>query len=673
MQRKNIMLGTAGHVDHGKTAVVKMLTGCNTDTLAEEQKRGLTIDIGFARCQMSDENIVGVIDVPGHVDFIRNMVAGAQGIDVVIFVVAADDSVMPQTREHLDILTLMGARGGLVALTKIDLVQADMRELVVEDVRGLLAGTFLENALICPISNITGEGYDKFIESLNEVVAACPDRDTSGLFRMWVEDVHGIKGFGTVVTGIPVSGQVRVGQSVRVLPNDVMGRVRKLEVYGQESEVGRAGECIAINLPDVPAEGLGRGRVLCEGDGYRAATMIEADLRLLSHASRSLKDMTEVQLHVGTAEASAAVAMLEAKTIDPGGRQMVQLRLNKPLPVAAGDRFVIRGDLGGPTAGHLTTIGGGRVLSTSDIRLRRNRPWTIAAMGELRDAIGDAAAWTAVHLKQSGKALSAAELAKVTQRPMAEIEAILRGAGAAPAGSAASNSAERQASSPQQVRTRRGPDILEVPGNRYVHAAVVEQITAQMLAELEKFHQANPHRLGMELLDLATLLDKPRDLVELAVAGGVAAKTLAREGNVVFIPGKGAKLSDRDRQVCEQIESAMKAAHLQPPTPDELAASLGAKPGHVEQMVRLLVDRGLLVRLDEKLFMHRDAVEAARKVAVDLFVKAGSFETVTYRDALGVSRKFAVPLLDYFDTVRLTARNGSRRTPGVEAKRLMGT
>ena len=644
--RKNIMLGTAGHVDHGKTAVVKMLTGCNTDTLAEEQKRGLTIDVGFAPCRMSDQNIIGVIDVPGHADFIRNMVAGAQGIDVVIFVVAADDGVMPQTREHLDILTLMGARGGIVALTKIDLVQADMRELVVEDIRSLLAGTFLADAPICPISNITGEGYDAFIETLNRVVAACPDRGTSGLFRVWIEDVYAIHGFGTVVTGIPVSGQVRVGDKLAVLAGDQSARVRKLEVYGQESDLGRAGECVAINLSDVPAQGLGRGMALCEGDSYKSVTMFEARLSLLPHAARALKDMTQVQLNVGTAEAIAAVAMLEQKVQEPGASQMVQMRLNRPLPLAAGDRFVIRADLGGPAAGRLVTIGGGRVLSTSDIRLRRNRPWTIAALQELSAALGDARAWCQAHLKQAGRAICAAELAAATHMKLAEVEAMLPGL------------VERKT-------------VLRAGANHYVHGELVAKLAQRVTAELDEFHAANPHRLGMELADLAAALEAPGELLDLAVAELLQTKAIELSGGVVLLPGKGARLSDRDREVCRQIEQRLQLSRLQPPTVAELTAAIAANEAHVRQMIRLLVDQGALVRLEDNLFMHRDAVAAARKVAIDLFVKSGSFETVAYRDALGVSRKFAVPLLDYFDTIRLTARSGSRRTPGVEARKLM--
>ena len=676
--RKNIMLGTAGHVDHGKTALVKVLTGCDTDTLAEEKQRGLTIDLGFAPCRMADERIVGVVDVPGHVDFIRNMVAGVQGIDVVIFVVAADDGVMPQTREHLDILTLLGVRGGIIALTKIDLVPGDLREMAADDVRGLVAGTFLEAAPICPVSNITGEGYPGLFDALNAAVAACPERATGGLFRAWIEDVHAIRGFGTVVTGIPLSGAVRAGDRLLVLPGARAARVRQLEVYGQESPEGRAGECVAINLSDVPAEDLGRGMVLCEGDAFAPVTMAEAELRLLSHAGRPLKDYAEVHLHVGTAQALARVAMLEDRGLVPGGSQMVQLRLGSPLGLAAGDRFVIRAELGG-IRGHLVTVGGGRILSTSNIRLRRNRPWTIAGLAERRDALDNPAAWCAVNLKQADGPVTADELARLAQRRPAEVEAVL------------------------DELVKSGA-VKTLPGGRLVHSQTLAAVSRGIVEELGRFHAENPSRLGLSDAELAARLavapapapvpagppragvkigDCPylninRDshlfsaLVGAALEELIAGRAVERQGAVVLLAGRGGvRLSEADRGLGEKLEAALRKAHLAPPRLAELAAALGADAERLRRLARLLTDQGALIRLDEDLLMHKDAVEAARKVAVDLFAQSGSFETVQYRDALGVSRKYAVPLLDYFDTVRLTVRSGSRRTPGAEARRLL--
>ena len=261
--RRNIMLGTAGHVDHGKSALVKLLTGCETDTLAEEKQRGLTIDLGFAPLRLANQRVVGVVDVPGHVDFIRNMVAGAHGIDVVIFVVAADDGIMPQTREHLHILTLMGLRHGLVALTKVDLVDAARRDFVIQDLRRLLADTFLAGAAICPVSTITCEGFDDFSDALNRAVEACGDRPSSGPFRLWVEDAFSIRGTGTVVTGIPTHGRVRPGDALHLLPAGLAGHVRRMQVYGEDAAEGSAGECVALNIPELDHQAARRGMALC--------------------------------------------------------------------------------------------------------------------------------------------------------------------------------------------------------------------------------------------------------------------------------------------------------------------------------------------------------------------------------------------------------------------------
>ncbi len=643
--RKNIMLGTAGHVDHGKTAVVKMLTGCNLDTLAEEQKRGLTIDLGFAPCRMANERIVGIVDVPGHVDFIRNMVAGAHGIDVVIFVVAADDGVMPQTREHLDIITLMGVRGGIIALTKIDLVPQDLRQIVMDDLRELVAGTFLGDVPICPVSNITGEGYENLMDRLNAAVDACPQRATGGLFRLWVEDVHAIKGFGTVVTGIPLVGEVAVGDHLTLLPSRRSVRIRKLEVYGEEAQIGRAGECVAMNLADIEAGDIGRGMVLCSAEAFEPVEMAEAHVTLLPKA-RTIKDYTEVHVHVGTAEATARLAMLEAKEMSAGQGQMIQLRLDRPLGVAAGDRFVIRNDVGGSGGGRLTTIGGGQIVSTGNIRLRRNRPWTLEAMNRRLAALQDPSARVEVELSLvQTPPVAPVDLARACQMKLPEVQACL------------------------EALLRQGRAV-EIAG-RFAHVQAIEGLGGGVLAEMEKFHQANPHRLGMTQDELAAAMESPAALLAMAIESLERGGKLQREGTVLHLAGKGETLAEPQRRLCEKVEAAFRTAHLGPPSVEDLGKSLGELPKRIDAMTRLLVDRGLLVCVAKGMLMHRDAVAAARQVAIDLFEKLGGFETVQFRDALGVSRKYAVPLLDYFDTLRLTVRSGSRRTPGADVKKVL--
>jgi selenocysteine-specific elongation factor len=643
-QHLNITLGTAGHVDHGKTALVKMLTGCDTDRLKAEKERQLTIELGFAPCRMADERIVGIVDVPGHVDFIRNMVAGAHGVDVVIFIIAADDGVMPQTREHLDILTLMGCERGLVALTKIDLVDDELRDLVEVEVREFLQGTFLANAPVCPVSSVTGEGFDAFLKALNAVVGACEPHETRGTFRVWIERAFSLKGIGTVVSGIPSSGEVRLGDRLRVVPGGQAGRVRGLQVYGEDAEVGRAGECVAANLSDLPADALDRGRVLTKGDAFDAVTMTEADLLVLPRLPQPLEDYAKVHVHVGTAEAMAHVAILEGKAIAPGESRPVQLRLDTPLALAPGDRFIVRGSVAGLAGGQVTTLGGGRILSTSDVRLRRQRPWTLDRLAARREAVDSPDAWAAVILQEAGEPLSREELAKRTGLQADAVNEALD-------------------------RLQEAGTVREADGGRLVHRAVIEAAAEGLAEALAAFHADHPLRQGMEEPDLAGATDVPAAVFRAARDDLLAAGRLERRGAVLGLAGQGARLSEADAALKGRIAGAYERAGLEPPGVEDLAADLGEDADSVATLVRLLVDEGTLAAVGEDLVMHASAVEQAKGVVLDLFAQAGGFSTVEFRDALGTSRKFAVPLLDYFDTLRLTVRQGSRRTPGAEAKK----
>ena len=500
--RKNIMLGTAGHVDHGKTALVKLLTGCETDTLAEEKQRGLTIDLGFAPCRLADERIVGVVDVPGHVDFVRNMVAGAHGVDVVIFVVAADDGIMPQTREHLHILTLMGLRHGLVALTKIDLVEPERRTAVIEDLRRLLAGTFLANAPICPVSNITGEGYEDFFAALNCVVDACEERSSAGMFRVWVEDVFTLRGPGTVITGIPSSGRVRVGDSLTLLPAGVAGHVRRMQVYGEDATEARAGECVALNLPEFSHQEVRRGMVLCESDAIAPVSMAEGELRILDSVKGTVQDFLEVHLHIGTASVLARVAMLEATDMTAGRKQMVQLRLAEPLPLVPGERFVVRANLPSQDQSGLATIGGGRILGASNVRLRRRKPWTLRALAARRDALDDPERWCELMLRE-GLPLSTRELQRKCLLRSEQIAALL------------------------DTLRADGRAIL-LPGGSFAHNAVVAETAAKMLAAVASLHATNPQRAGLTRDELFSAAGGSTEVCELAAASLVKAGRLER-------------------------------------------------------------------------------------------------------------------------------------------------
>jgi len=642
--RRNIMLGTAGHVDHGKSALVKLLTGCETDTLAEEQQRGLTIDLGFAPCRLSDQRVVGIVDVPGHVDFIRNMVAGAHGIDVVLFVVAADDGIMPQTHEHLHILTLMGLRHGVVALTKIDLVDEQRRAALFPELRRLLAGTFLANAPICPVSNVTGEGYDGFFDTLNQVVGACSDRSCNGLFRVWVGDVFTIRGTGTIVTGIPTHGSVRPGDVLQLLPAGRPGRVRRMQVYGEDATEGRAGECVALNLPEFDHDTVRRGMVLCADDALDPVTWCEAELRLLDGLPGPIKDDIEVTLHTGTAAVLARVAMLERRHMAPGESQLIQLRPAEPLAVIPGDRFVLRANVASGARSGMITIGGGRVLGTGNIRLRRQKPWILDRLAARRVALDIPASWAEQLVKEQDAPISPQELRQRCRLRPEEASALVN-----------------------QLLTEQR--LLSTPNGSLAHPTVVTERTAHIESALQAFQAAQPQQAGITREALVTTVGGDAELFNLAVDLLLRSGRVTFNGVVMAQTGWRPKLSDPEEQTLDRLTIAFQQAGCTPPTAEELAQRLQLRPEQVTRFTRLLQERGVLARLDDRMTLHRDAVTAGQEKALTLFRLAPSFTTMQFRDALGVSRKFAVPLLDYLDRIRFTVRSGNNRTPGVEARK----
>jgi selenocysteine-specific elongation factor len=644
--RRNIMLGTAGHVDHGKSALVKLLTGCETDTLAEEKQRGLTIDLGFAPLRLANQRVVGVVDVPGHVDFIRNMVAGAHSIDVVIFVVAADDGIMPQTREHLHILTLMGLRHGLVALTKVDLVDAARRDFVIQDLRRLLADTFLAGAAICPVSTITCEGFDDFSDALNRAVEACGDRPSSGPFRLWVEDAFSIRGTGTVVTGIPTHGRVRPGDALHLLPAGLAGHVRRMQVYGEDAAEGSAGECVALNIPELDHQAARRGMALCGSSLFEPALMAEAELQILKSIQGEIEDYLEVQFHVGTASAPARLAMLENTAMTGGQRQFVQLRLAAPLPLAPGERFVVRANVAEAGVRGLTTIGGGQILGLSNARLRRKRTWTLDLLAARREAANDPLRWCEQMVRENQSPATVAGLQKKCWNRPEEIAAALE-------------------------RLRAENRVVPAPGGGWLHRAVLQKLAEKILAAVQAFHAANPQRAGLSREELQAALPSNPVFLEAAAESLLDSRQLERNSALLARAGWNARIPDRDQRLCDQIAAKLRQGGWAPPGLAELAAAANEPLPRVAAMARLLAERGVVARLDDQIWMHRDAVEAGKQTALKLFARAPAFSTMEFRDALGVSRKFAVPLVDYLDKIRFTVRSGHNRTPGAEAKKLL--
>lgn len=626
----NITLGTAGHIDHGKTALVKLLTGCETDRLKEEKERGMSIDLGFAPCKIADLE-VGLVDVPGHENFIKTMVAGATGMDAVLLVVAADDGVMPQTREHLDILTLLGVRRGLVALTKIDRVDAEHRELVLTLTREYLQGTFLADAPICPVSSVTGEGFDAFYETLCRVVESIEPRRLDGVFRLPVDRAFSARGFGTVLAGIPVCGSARVEDEVVLLPAGLSGRIRQIEVYGRASDTVRAGQCAAINVRHWGAGSIHRGQVLTLPGYFEPQEWFTARLRLLDDLKQPLKSGTKLRLHTGTADVPATVYLLETDPMAAGAEGLVQFRAPAGLVAGPGDPFIVR------VPSPARTIGGGELLEGGSRRLKRSRPDTIDAVRACAEAVGSRKRFVdyAVRTAPSGAAGLAELSVRTKTRPeeLATILTELAGDGA----------------------------IVEAAPALYLHRDVAAHVSERALECVGGFHKHSPESPGMPPDDLqqALGLEKPVfvGLMGMMLHGG----RLTERNGLLALPKHSAVFQGDDARYAEAVEAMFLARPFQPPSLDELVEHTGADRATLERITTVLRQHKRLVRVEGGLLFHRDAVEQARQILLDFFGREGRLESVKFKYLLDTTRKFAIPLLDHFDSAGVTRRVGNTR------------
>jgi len=471
VEQINVTIGTAGHIDHGKTALVKLLTGCDTDRLKAEKERGISIDLGFAACKIADTEI-GIVDVPGHEHFIKTMVAGAGGMDGVVLVVAADDGVMPQTREHLDILTLLGVEHGFVALTKIDRVEPDHLESARAETADFLRGTFLEGAPICPVSSVTGQGFDRFFEALSRLLAGILPKPVDGVFRVPVDRACSARGYGTVVAGIPVSGQAHVGDELVLLPHNETGRIRQIEVYGHPSDTAMAGQCAAVNIGHWDRRAIRRGDTVTVPGYFTPSAWYACKLRLLPHEKLTLKNGARAKFHTGTSEVTAAVYGIEGDRMEAGGEYLVQVKTSTPVVAGPGDHFILR------TLSPVRTVGGGRIIEALDRRLKRNRPDVRADLQERAGAVGDETRFVEYCVRRaSSLAAGEGELAvraKVTRARLAEILAALAKHG----------------------------QITALTPTLFIHRDTAAEVTAQLLELVTDFHQQNPESPGIPIEQL---------------------------------------------------------------------------------------------------------------------------------------------------------------------------
>jgi selenocysteine-specific elongation factor len=632
MQIQPIVVGTAGHIDHGKSTLVKTLTGIDPDRLKEEQERGMTIDIGFARFSLPDGRRVGIVDVPGHERFVKNMVAGATGIDLVVLVVAADDGVMPQTREHLAIMRLLGVKRGFVALTKIDAVEPAMVELARDDVKAAVLGTFLESAPIVPVSSITGEGLDELRKILHRMAAETPPRSDAGIFRMPIQRVFSAHGFGTIVTGIPVSGSVAVGDVLEILPLSRRGKVRGIQAYHETTDRARAGHSTAINLADVDHHEVQRGFVAASVGFFKPVRLVGAQLEALESIDRPIANRTPIRLHTGTVEALGEVVLLDREELAPGDTGLVQLRLEEPIVCAPGDRYVLR--LASPSI----TLGGGVILEESKHRLKRFKNFVVEELSRQVQGLESPRELLDVVLSRAADGVhTAEELSIEIKRSKADTERLL-------------NDLKGQG------RAR------SLGAHQWIHAERLERAIAKIQSALESWFAEHAHRQVIDVRDLRRVVGYEAEFLHALLAEAARRGLLVSEpGGLVRPAGKKPELDTKLTESAERVRRLLLEARFTPPSPEELATRLGIAPKEIASLLEHLADTNAVHRVAPDFHLAREHFEAARAAIVENCGAHGALDIPSLRDKLATTRKFLIPLLEHFDAQGLTIRQGGHR------------
>jgi len=629
-QNMPIIIGTAGHIDHGKSALVKALTGTDPDRLAEEHERGMTIDLGFAF--LSPE--IAFIDVPGHEKFIKNMVAGVSTIDLAMLVIAADDGVMPQTREHLDILALLRLQRGFIVLSKIDLVDAELLELVREEVREAVKNTFLAGAPLFEVSALTGQGLPELREALTVAAAGMPVRPARATFWLPVDRSFIIKGFGTVVTGTLLSGSASVGESLELLPAGRLVKIRGLQQQGKTVERVTSGYRTAINLQAVSREEVGRGDVLATPGQFRASRLMDGRLDLLKSAKKELVNRARVRLHLGTREIMARVKLLDTERLKPGASALVQFLLEEPAVAMRREPFVMR---------HYSpafTIGGGILLEADAASHRRFDKKVIE------------------HLK----ALEHPDpMEMITSALLNDPFALL----AAPEIAARCGLEREQAGELLSGGVERGEFLAFGAGSKslYVHREGFGQLQEHVVSVLASFHEREPLKPGMSKAELRTQAGggaAPR-LFDQALAALVAGQRVVEQPQWVKLASHTIQLGAADEKLAERITALLAASLFSPPDEGELARELRLPPGEIRRILGALQGMGRIARLEGDLFFLHSALDEAERRLLEFAAGKEEISVSEFRELLGTTRKYAVPLLNWFDHSGRTERIGDNR------------
>jgi selenocysteine-specific elongation factor len=631
---KKVIVGTAGHIDHGKSALVRALTGTDPDRLKEEKERGITIELGFAHLLLPSGTLAGIIDVPGHEKFVRTMVAGAAGIDIVMLVVAADEGVMPQTREHLDICRLLSVRDGLVALTKCDKVDADWAVLQEEEVSRFVRGTFLSDAPVVRVSAVTGEGLPALTEALDAISSRAQGKDPGLFFRLPVDRSFSMKGFGTVVTGTVTGGTVRSGDEVQVLPGGPVARVRGLQVHGGTAESSSAGTRTAVNLQGVEKESVPRGSVLCHPGTLSPTKEADAFVEYLPMAPRPMKSRARVSFHSGTSSSLAKVLLLGASEIPPGGSGYARVTLDEEIVLMGGDRFILRGFSALENFGY--TIGGGRVLNPYPPRRKGTGKAVPQALSGLRS------------LELSDRVLAALQEAGRSGLKAKEA-AVIAGVGLP----AAQAEIGRLASC--------GKILVDAGGSRYWHAAAVEETGRKGIHALTVLHDRFPDREGFPREEVAAQMPGGHD-PELVALALTARPDAGKAGDFFFLPAKKPRSVELSSPLARSITAKLRETGLSALSRAELGDLLRPPDRkEFEKTLDALVKGGAVLRVKE-LFFDPGAIGALKEKLVAYLGNKGEITVPEFKEMTGgLSRKYVIPLLEHFDMSKVTLRIGDKR------------
>jgi selenocysteine-specific elongation factor len=637
---KSIIVGTAGHIDHGKTALVKALTGIDADRLAEEKRRGITIDLGFAHMSLPAADggtlQIGFVDVPGHERFVRNMLAGVGGIDLVLLVIAADESIKPQTREHFDILQLLGVKRGITVLTKSDAVDAETLDVVRLEVEEFLRGTFLEspNAPIVAVSSLSGAGLEDLKRSIVSAAADVAPRDSRALARLPIDRVFTMKGFGTVVTGTLISGTIRREDELEIFPSGRKVRVRGIQVHGNPADTAAAGQRTALNLAGATTEELSRGMTLTPAATFRATRMVDVHLRLLASAPRILKDRGKVHFHAHAMEAIGEVVFQrsnqlnpQGKKVSPGREAFARIVLREPVLLLPGDRFILR------QFSPVVTIGGGVVLDAAPIPGLKQVTVDVLLQHAFAERRAD---------------MLTVRVARRWYHGLTMAHAV------------AETGLRREEIQKSMASVLASETVLQF-GDLFFYSATMSALTMLIPQTLVAFHEKNPLVPGMAKETLREQYTLSPEVFTAVLNRLVRDKKLELAGDLVRLPGRGVVMKDEEAESKKKIEDAFASAGLKVPALHEVLAGLKIDKGRAQKIVTLLLRDRVLVKISDELVFHRSALEQLRTQVAARKSKSPVIDVAAFKDMTGVSRKYAIPLLEYLDRERVTKRVGDSR------------